>query len=191
MTLIDLHEKYWPAAVNRSIRLPGLGRVLVLFLASVPLLVGCDGAARPDNFPRLVSCSITVLNNGNPEAGVNVFLAPGGAASAGSGGNTDANGKAVIHTSQGTYSRKGAPIGDYTIVLNKTPLVPGAKSPEEFSKMDVDELEAYSREIAAKERALPKIIPEALTNSSTSPIKFTVDKAGAGLTIDIAGYFKE
>lgn len=157
-------------------------------------LIGC-GPKVPKDMPKTYPCKITVKKGGTPVEGASVLLVmasyPENLAVA---GRTDASGVAEILSSSGSYSVSGAPAGEATIVVQKTPEVPdNVRKPKEVVvKMTPPEQNAYAAEIAKAIAALPKIVPQSLTSPATSTAKITVNdnKSGAEMTLELNDYSK-
>lgn len=150
----------------------------------IAVAIGC-GPAKPGNFPKLVSCTVKVVDGAAPVDQVAVLLTPTGSCAFSTSGATNISGTAVIYTAQGTYVQKGASPGEYTVSLTKPPLLTDVKSPEEIDQMSMIEQEKYYQELAAKQAKLPRIIPDKLTDPATSPLTLTVSDSGGELTVDL------
>ena len=157
-------------------------------------LTGC-GPGIPKDMPKVYPCKITITKGGSPVEGASVLLVassyPDSFAVA---GRTDASGVAEIQSALGAYTSSGAPAGEATLVISKTPEAPESvrKPKEEIIKMTPPEQNAYSAQIAKAIAALPKIVPQALTSPATSTAKITVkdDKAGTEMTLELDDYSK-
>ncbi|MDR1958252.1 MAG: hypothetical protein LBQ54_04290 [Planctomycetaceae bacterium] len=140
--------------------------LLSLFL----LTSGCVQSV-PDGFPEVVPLTVWVTDGEKPlnEVFVVLEMVPSvdGVSIA---VQTDATGKAVMQTSIGNFSKAGVPIGKAVMTLIKVPAAEDWKTPEEQSKMTMEESMAYSNEKAARSAKLPLIIPKELTNAKTSPL---------------------
>jgi hypothetical protein len=161
-------------------------------VVSITCICGCGGVPAPDELKDLVPVSVTVTDGGTALDNVAVSLSPksGGGAWA-SRGTTDAKGVAVIQTTRSSYTGKGAPTGDYKVVLVKSVELPADLQPQE-SDQDLPPQTAAAK--AAKRNDFLKknsIIPEVLENADTSPLELTVAaKTGAVLAVDISQYKK-
>ncbi len=154
----------------------------------VQATVGCSG--RPKGFPSVKPCEIIVTDGTNPVEGVEVALIPAQVMSGTIvGGETDAQGVCVVRTTFAGHSAAGAPTGEFTVTLKKTPVVPDMPelTPEKAESMERSEIDRYYKERDAKIAALPKIVPADLTSFQTSPIKANVP-ADASLTVDLSKY---
>ncbi|GHT36230.1 hypothetical protein FACS189427_07450 [Planctomycetales bacterium] len=161
-------------------------------VVSITCICGCGGVPAPDELKNLVPVSVTVTDGGTPLDDVAVTLSPktGGGAWA-SCGITDAKGVAVIQTTRASYTGKGAPAGDYKIMLIK-----GIKFPADLQPQETDQ-DLAPQAAAAKEAKRNdflkknRIIPEAFENAAKSPVDLTAaPKTGATLTVDISQYKK-
>lgn len=149
--------------------------------------VGC-GTKKPDGIPQLHPAKVTVTNGTSPIAEASVFLILQGGASGSwsTVGVTDAKGVAVINTSQGGWTSKGVPEGEYKIYITKAPDVK-LDPPSEEIMNDSAAWERFAAEQAKIKRDAPKIIPEKLANPAQSPLTLTVTTSGtAELAVDIS-----
>ncbi|MDR2346831.1 MAG: Ig-like domain-containing protein [Planctomycetaceae bacterium] len=165
---------------------------LFLCLSTVLFCFGCNRVPVPDELKNLYPVTITVTDGNQAIEGVAVSLSAktsGGAWA--SRGVTNTQGVAVIQTSRASYTGKGAPAGDYKVILIKTVKLPPELEPQEedqnLSPRATVEKQAKQEAFYAKNRVIPKI----LGDSNTSPIELTVtEKDTTILTIDIAQYKK-
>lgn len=155
---------------------------------SLIFVVGC-GPKRPDGIPQLYPATVTVQNAGTPIDKVSVLLAggpPGGGWAA--NGVTDANGVAVITTSQGEWKGNGAPEGEYKVYIMKNPEIHQDPLPPDLAD-DSQALERREAEYRRLLAAAPRIIPEVLTSPVTSQLILTVGTSGkAELIIDVSEF---
>lgn len=157
---------------------------LVLVVATV---VGCGG--KPKGFPSVKPCTITVTDGSAGVEGVEVALIPTATMSGTIvGGTTDSTGACVVATTFANYSAPGAPAGEFTVQLKKTPDVgmPDLTN-EEMEKMERGDIDKYYAERDAKIKSADKIVPPSLTSFQTSPIKVNVPN-DATVTIDLSQY---
>ncbi|MDR1960642.1 MAG: hypothetical protein LBQ54_16650 [Planctomycetaceae bacterium] len=105
------------------------------FIATVLFVLswtGCGGTNVPPDLPKLVTCQITVRQEGKPLAEASVFLAPQDGSKWNASGNTDARGVAEMFT-HGMY--QGVAEGKYKVVVSKNestdpPLAPTGQPQE-------------------------------------------------------------
>ncbi|MDR1270771.1 MAG: Ig-like domain-containing protein [Planctomycetaceae bacterium] len=169
-------------------------RTTLLFctLAILLFCTDCSNVPVPDELKTLYPVTIIVTDGNQAIEGVAVSLSAktsGGAWA--SCGVTNVKGVAVIQTSRASYTGKGAPAGDYKVILIKTVKLPPELEPqEEDQRLAPQAATAKQAKLEAfyeKNRVIPKI----LENSNTSPIELMVaEKDAAILTIDIAQYKK-
>ncbi|MCL2119385.1 MAG: hypothetical protein FWH27_13265, partial [Planctomycetaceae bacterium] len=118
---------------------------LAILLLAVTFLLGC-GQRPPKGMPPVYPCKITLTKDGNPFANVSVGLINNSmSGSLAVGGATNANGVAEINSSYGsTYSTKGAPAGEFQVILTEVPAIPEDQrvTGEELSKMSGPEADA-------------------------------------------------
>jgi len=101
-------------------------------------------------------------------------------------GRTDANGVAVITTSQGEWSGNGAPEGEYIVYVLRNPTIHQEPLPPELAD-DSAAMDRHAAEYGRLLAAAPRIIPVILTCPSTSPLKLTVGTSGtATLVVDVS-----
>ena len=166
-------------------------RISLLLLLSTFLLTycGCGGGAKvPEELRNLVPASVTVMNGDQPMAGIQIILlAKGSQGAFACNGITDAKGMAQICSSRSSYTRKGVPVGTYSVVLSESidvpenlvsqesdQALPPAAQAEKARKLD---------EFLNKNRTVPTI----LSSAATSPIALEVAKGQeATVTIDVA-----
>ena len=155
---------------------------------SLTLLVGCSGGT-PAGFPKVVPCTITVLEGTTPIADVEVTLQ---AAAPSSGtvffGKTNETGVCNVGTSFASHYKEGVPEGSYKVILVKEPIVEETKTREEQNAMSRPELDAYMNQMQAKRNALPRIIPVPLTTSEKTPLTVDVSGKTTELTVDVTQY---
>ena len=159
-----------------------------VLLLSVSLVAGCSG--KPSGFPKVKPCEITVTDGGTAVEGVEVNLIPTAVMSGTIiGGTTDAMGKCVVQTTFANFAAPGAPEGEFSVVLKKTPKIDDMPdlTNEQMANMDRTEIDKYYAERDAKIAKEPKIVPPALTSMQTTPIKANIP-ADATITVDLSQY---
>ena len=159
--------------------------ITLLLCLSLTVLIGCSGGT-PQGFPKVVPCTITVLEGATPIADVEVTLQ---ASTPSSGtvffGKTDSAGVCKVGTSFASHYKEGVPEGNYKVILLKEPHVEDTKTREEQNAMSRPELDAYKKEMQTKRDALPKIIPVALTTAEKTPLTVDVSGKTTELTVDV------
>jgi hypothetical protein len=148
-------------------------------------ICGCN--SKPTDVPQLFPCKITVTKDAVPVKDVHVVLGLTNSSSlCAVSGITDSSGVAKIHTSRLGWQGNGAPVGEYIITISKEPKLEEGLSTKEYQKLDPLEQERYQLEQQRKYDALPREIPEVMSNVSTSPYRLTVKHDGENvLDIDI------
>ena len=141
---------------------------LSLILCSVSLF-GCSNA--PEGFPKVVLCTVTVTDNGQPVSNASVIIntVPPTSGLVVSG-ETDEQGRTTIFTIFNGHSAPGAPVGSLVMTIFREPHVPDWKTEEELLQMDFNASMAYTMEKDARRARLPRIVSAALTNPNTSPL---------------------
>ncbi|MDO5565536.1 MAG: hypothetical protein Q4G59_02685, partial [Planctomycetia bacterium] len=142
---------------------------------------------RPQGFPAISPCTITVTNGTQPIEGVEVTLTPTEVMnSIVISGKTDAAGKCLPVTRFAGHVEKGVPKGEFAVTLVKEPFVEGP-SAEEKAKMTYDQAMAADRKREAAVAAAPRIIPVEYTQKEKTPAKLTVSEGKpAELAIDVS-----
>ena len=163
--------------------------ILFSLCLSLTFLIGCSGGT-PQGFPKVVSCTITVLDGTAPIADVEVTLQ---AAAPLSGavfyGKTDEAGVCKVGTSFANHYKEGIPEGSYKVILVKEPFVEEIKTKEERGAMSSRaEVDAYRKQMQAKRDALPRIIPVSLTTAAKTPLTVDVSGNTTELTVDVTQY---
>lgn len=169
--------------------------LLALLSTLVIGVFGC-GKKLPDGFPKVYPIKVTVVDGSTPLPDVRVAFMRAKAGSGGSfatGGSTDANGTALIQTTQGAFTTPGIPAGEYVVTAEDVMKIDLGHSPQEIVKMsraEQGELEKKRQELI---KAFVRKVPEALCKSSgnvadRSPIRFTAIEGNNELTIDISQY---
>jgi len=160
--------------------------ITLLLCLSLTLLLGCSGGT-PQGFPKVVPCTITILDGTTPIADVEVTLQ---AAAASNGavfyGKTDDTGLCKVGTSFASHYKEGVPEGNYKVILVKEPLMEDTKTRDEQNAMSRSELDAYRKQMQDKRNALPKIIPVDLTSGTKTPLTLDVSGKTTELTIDVS-----
>jgi hypothetical protein len=139
---------------------------LLIFVFCFLIVQGCGHSLKPDDFPIIYGCSITLTQEGKPLAGANVILfSKDGSCSWSVGGTTDSNGTAVIFT-HGRFS--GAPAGDFLVTVTKT------------------EAEPYEPgEVRTKPINVYTFVDKKFSDSSTTPLEITISKGKIRQTFDL------
>ena len=160
-----------------------------LFVFALFICVGCNQTKVPDELKNLTPVTVTVTDGSQPVENVAVRLSVKGTQGAfACVGATDAKGVAVIQSTSGSYTGKGAPAGTYSIVLVKPVDIPEDLQPQEEDQDNpaVAAAKQTKRDAFLKQN---NVIPDKLTQSASSPIELTVvEKSGATTEIDIAKY---
>jgi hypothetical protein len=159
-------------------------RLLKLLLcATTAALAGCGGSEQQAQHPAVAPTAGTVTYNGSPVAGATVTLFSDTTKEKGwtLAAQTDAEGKFEIMSrfAPGTEF-KGAPAGDYTIVVTKFE-TPAAAAPKDLTAY---EEQFKKQQQAAASGARPEVtaakasIPTKYSQDGTSPLKVKIEAAG-------------
>jgi hypothetical protein len=137
--------------------------VLVLFFS---ILQGCRGHSKPDGFPPIYDCSITLTQEGKPLVNATLILfSEDGHCSWSVGGTTDKSGVAKIFT-HGLFP--GAPAGTFLVTVSKT------------------EADAYEQgEVRTKSINVYTLIDKKFSNSSTTPLEIIIKEGKNNQTFDL------
>jgi hypothetical protein len=137
---------------------------LLLFIVT---FFGCSHKSVPDGFPKLVSVTLTLTQDGTPLSGAIVSLINPNVQFL-VGGTTDAQGSVVLHT-HGQY--KGAPLGKYKVRVVKTESDPAPPAPP---TLHGTEFEAYAKLPPPKTYTL---IEKQYTQAETTPLELEISRA--------------
>ena len=162
---------------------------ILTLISGVILLVsnGC-GPKMPEGVPPLHPTKVIVLNGGSPVDKANVFFVKqsGDTGSWSVGNSTDSTGVATIQTTQGEWKGVGAPEGEYKVYITKMPDVQEDPLPP---GSDSDALEKAQNAYLKKLAAAPKIVPEKLTSTKTTPLTISVKPGSTTeLTVEVSEY---
>ena len=182
---------------DRRFRLRGNGREFTLanlpmrkylFILLAFLLSGCS--TKPSDVPELYPCQVVVLNGTTPIADADVILGlTSETLMCSMSGRTNSSGVAVIWTSRLNWRGNGAPAGDYIVTIAKPPQFEGELSLAEVQALNAEELDKYSTEQQRKFEALPREVPDALSEFGISPYRMTISKGGENrLEIDVSTF---
>lgn len=159
--------------------------IVAPLFAILPLFSAC-GPARPDDMPETAPCTITVLKDGAPLPDVEVSLyREKGNGALSIRGKTDANGIALIRSSWGEYSSRGAPIGKNKITIVKHFAVPGALTADEIEMLSPQEQMEYEKKYNEElEKNSP--VPRELSQVSSTNLEIDIQAGNkATLVIDV------
>ena len=150
--------------------------IRLILLATVGVVVvsaaGCGGPKRPDGFPVVYPCTITVTQGNTPLEGVSVTLRHSETSGKWAiSGITNASGVANIRT-HGQFP--GAPMGTFKVVLSKTVIEGGSGS-------DDDNRASPSKEPVK----IYSLIDKQYLQEETTPLQIDVQKKRASASFDI------
>ena len=160
-------------------------------LLIVAAATGCH-RSRPKGFPSLCPVRVTVENDGVPAEDVDLCLISERTVPWSVSGRTDSGGTAELATSQGNYTKAGAPVGTFKVTLHKNfpPIeeLPGnqveALSPQE--KMQ------YTAKVEEERRARKELAeettPSYLGNVNETPVRLEITKETRTVTIELGDY---
>jgi len=162
---------------------------LFLLLVTTCLPSGCNkGPQKPSGLPELFPCQITITQEGTLLEGAAVVLFPksGGSNGWNTEGVTNAKGVAELKTH---LEFKGAPAGDYVVLVTKTELSPSAW-PIDPPKDPVEKEEWYNGK-AAEKRINYRFIKPEFGDAKKTPHSITITKGKNEATFDVGEPIKE
>ncbi|MDO5554111.1 MAG: hypothetical protein Q4G68_10155 [Planctomycetia bacterium] len=143
--------------------------IVVSTVCLFSVLSGCNLEKRPEGFPRLTPCVVTILQNGTPLADANVTFHGEDAEKWGITGRTDASGSAVM-TTYGKYN--GVPAGTYKITLAKEDFQGPAASDDPTAPMSKEPTKIFS------------FVELKYTAVDSTPLEITVEKSSINMDIN-------
>lgn len=164
-------------------------------LAVIALLAaaaGCRGG-KPAGFPRLVPVEIGVERDGAPMEDVDLCLISDSQTAPWSvSGRTGSGGTAGLITSQGSYSKAGAPCGTFRVTLRKS-IPPIEELPgNEVEALPPREKVEYTAKIAAdraeRDEMIEESTPAFLGNIKETPVTVEITEDTHNITIKIDDY---
>jgi hypothetical protein len=159
----------------------------ILFLL---LLVGCWGEPRPDGMPDLISCSLQIIQDGQPLPACSVSLYPLESGNSwSSGGTADENGQVHLRT-HGRYN--GIPAGKYKVTVWKQK-TEGELLIEPINGSS-EEMANYQRRLKENPRRTYHLVAPSFLNADTTPLEISVEKGKKNsFTLDVgkAVYLEE
>jgi hypothetical protein len=162
-------------------------KTFILFSITLISLSGC-GEKLPDGFPVKVYPTTVIVTKGNEKlANISVYFDLETPQNWNIGGITDANGVAVIRTTQSEFQKNGVPEGTYKIRLSEeTPIMPDELSDNQYMALTPAERTSYEKKKDAFIEANRKI-PLKYTRRNNTPVSITVSASAPNeLTIDTA-----
>ncbi|MDR1492579.1 MAG: hypothetical protein LBT05_07645 [Planctomycetaceae bacterium] len=165
--------------------------ILILAGCLASLSFGCSDA--PKGFPKVVPCKVIVMQGTKPLHEVDVTLLPSSPRNSTMFfGKTDPSGNCQVATTFANYRKNGVPEGTYKVVLDKRPELELTQTEEhaccaDAHSMSRDSLK-WQAEIQKQRKKYPKIIPDVLTQSSSTPLTLDVSRNGATLAVNLDEY---
>ena len=151
------------------------------------ILSGCKQQKRPEGFPALFPCTVTVTQENKPLEGASVRLLP----ESGSfewiiAGTTDASGTAKIFTHA---DFAGAPAGTFKVLISKNEMEP-SKLVQPKDKMSDEWKEWFAKWQEEKLATFRYVKPE-YDNVKTTPHSITITKGNNKGTFDVGEAIQE
>ena len=161
-------------------------------IAAFVSVTGCRGG-KPAGFPHVIPVEIGVERDGVPMEDVDLCLISDSQTTPWSvSGRTGSDGKAGLITSQGSYSKAGAPCGTFRVTLRKS-IPPIEELPgSEVEALPPQEKAEYEAKIAADRAARNEMIEEStpayLGNIKETPVTIEISEETQNITIKIDDY---
>ncbi|MCL2006078.1 MAG: YbfJ family protein, partial [Planctomycetaceae bacterium] len=159
-----------PCTTRTYIRKKSLS--LASILIAILFLAGCgDGTPKPDGFPDLVSCVITITQDGTPLAGAMVSLIPtDGAPDWVAAGLTDSSGNATIRT---YATANGAPKGQYRVAVSKTE-TQQSQFPRPSNDRDLAAMAVWYDQVAGENLRTHEFVAAQYRSRDNSPLELEI-----------------
>ena len=152
--------------------------------------VGCHFQKAPKGFPKTVPFQVVVTCESKPVADASVILTPKEVKNSWTiTGRTDSSGVAAMQTVQGTYTRKGVPVGSYHVTLSKDMDVSGMVTV--VNDGSIGAAAAYAAEVKKLREENPSEVPHFMNEAETSPITTEVAKGTKEFKIEITSFSEE
>ena len=163
-------------------------RIFFILLLAVPVFSACTKQPRPDGFPPLHPCAITITQDGKPLEGALVRLIPDGHKLLWTvAGTTDKNGvvKVITHPE---YA--GAPEGTYKVCVSKTEITP-SQFPPPPDTASYEEMQAWGALTVNEKRPKYNLVKPEYDNVAKTPHSITINKGKNNATFDVGEAIKE
>ncbi len=148
---------------------------------------GC-GPKKPDGFPKLVSCKVTVTKAGRPLDGAVVILSPlSGGGEWITSGKADPSGVALMKTTMKDFTKTGAPEGKFRVVISKRVDVDYEYTPEEAAALSPSELVGVQQRYE-KRMEEARIVPAVFESAMLSPAEIEISGSTADYKIELNDY---
>ncbi|MDR2169997.1 MAG: hypothetical protein LBP59_07645 [Planctomycetaceae bacterium] len=145
-------------------------RIFTLTILSVFVFYfgfGCSRSSKPEGFPQLYPCKITITQDGSPLEGATVSLVPFDQSGWKwrSSGQTDASGAATVMT----YGYKGSPAGKFKIIVEK-----------KIEEDPIHETNVYGEKQISGYESIYTLIDEKFTKAETTSLTVEIPESGKG-----------
>ena len=153
--------------------------IIITFLAMC--VVGCGGDKRPDGFPALFPCEITITQGDKPLEGADIrLMSERDSVAWVIHGRTDVNGVAKITTHAKFF---GAPTGTFKVLVSKTSVTPSkyTEPPDTASA----EWQKWYGQVTSELRHPVLYVKSEYDDVNTSPHSITVTKGKNRQTFDV------
>ena len=157
-------------------------RLFIIVLLAASVFSGCEKAQRPDGFPALFPCKITITQGGQPLEGAFVRLMPEDKAFQWTiSGKTGANGVANISTHT---NYPGAPEGTFKVCVSKVQETP-SQFPPPAKDAPYEDWEAWRGHTNSEYCPKYNLIKPEYDNDAETPHSITIGKGKNSQTFDV------
>jgi len=163
-------------------------RIYLALTLVLCLISGCKQKPRPDGFPDLYPCTITITQEGKPLEGADVRLMPeSGTALWITAGKTNASGVAKLST-HADYV--GAPAGTYKVLVSKYVTAP-SQYPVPAKDASGDEVSAWRAKVAVEVCPVTRHVKPEFDDVKMTPHSITITKGSNKGTFDVGEAIQE
>ena len=156
-------------------------RISFITLLAVCVFAGCGKVPRPEGFPDLFPCEITITQEGQPLDEAVVRLVPEGNFRWGITGKTNASGVAKIFT-HAQYA--GAPAGTFKVCVSKRYDTP-TQFPAPAQDAPYEEWAAWREKCESEERPSFQLVQPKYDDVTQTPHSITITKGTNRQTFDL------
>ena len=163
-------------------------RLFVILFLAISVFSGCTKKPRPDGFPELYPCTITIIQDGKPLVDALVRLVPDGHALQWTiAGTTDKNGvvKVITHTD---YA--GAPEGTFKVCVSKIEITP-SQFPQPDKDAPYEEWDKWRGQTNNEKRPKYNLVKPEYNDTANTPHSITISKGKNNATFDVGEAIKE
>jgi len=163
-------------------------RLFIIVFFTVSFISGCGKAPRPDGFPDIFPCKITITQGGQPLNDALVRLMPEGNAFQWTiSGKTDANGVTNISTHT---NYPGVPEGTFKVCVSKTEITP-SQFPPPAKDAPFEDWETWRGKTNAEKRPKYNLVKPEYDDVRRTPHTITIVKGKNKAAFDVGEPIKE